>query len=186
MARIRAVCRLDDLPAEAGIAERKDLEDLFERVLPEESERAFTDSRLGWGVLAAQSPRFALEVARLTKFIASEMSWFGRSDLRELAIQAVNLHFKCEFSFRSHLKYAQAAGLGAERLAAIPYWRTTSLFTDEQRLAIEYAYAVAQGDVPDELFSRVADSFGEKQAIEATAVIAHWSFWAMMLNATRP
>jgi alkylhydroperoxidase family enzyme len=73
-----------------------------------------------------------------------------------------------------------------ELLAAIPYWRTTSLFNTEQRLVIEYTNAVVAGDVPAELFARVVAQYGEKGAVEFTTAIAWWSFWAMFLNATRP
>jgi len=62
----------------------------------------------------------------------------------------------------------------------------TRLFDEEQRLVIEYTFAVAAGDVADELFDRVVRKYGETQTIEFTATIAHWSFWAIFLNATRP
>ena len=51
---------------------------------------------------------------------------------------------------------------------------------------IEYARAVAGGRVPDELFARVREHFGERGAIECAAVVAFWSFWALFLNATGP
>ena len=65
----------------------------------------------------------------------------------------------------------------------MPYWRTASLFDDEQRLVIEYAEAVTSGEVPKALFSRVVERYGDKGAVEFTAAVAWWSFWAMMLNA---
>jgi alkylhydroperoxidase family enzyme len=51
---------------------------------------------------------------------------------------------------------------------------------------IEYTLAVIAGDVPDELFAKVVARYGEQGALEFTTVAAWWSFWAMILNATRP
>jgi alkylhydroperoxidase family enzyme len=186
MPRVKVVKKPSDLQDEPNETTRNDLSELFRRLCPGETQPEFKGGSLGWGVLAAQSPRLALLLADLTFYIAREMAWCQRRDLRELAIQTVNYHFKSDFSFRSHLPLAQAAGVSAELLAAIPYWRASKFFDEEQRLVIEYTLAVAAADVSDELFARVAAQFGEKGAIELTVVVAHWSFWAMMGSATRP
>ena len=110
----------------------------------------------------------------------------AQRDLMELAIQAVNLHFKCEFSFETRMPYAASTGIGMERLAALPLWRTSALFDDEQRLVIEYANAVVTGDVPEELSQRAVAHFGERGTVEMTAVIGTFSLWAMLINSARP
>lgn len=43
-------------------------------------------------------------------------------------------------------------------------WQTSELFIPEQRLVIEYAAAVANGSVPQGLFDRAVESFGEQSA----------------------
>jgi ABC-type uncharacterized transport system ATPase subunit len=136
--------------------------------------------------IAALNPKLALNLAKLSGFIALELPWCERRDLRELAIQSVNVHFKSAYSFKARKPTAEAAGISAEQQAALESWETSDLFEDEQRLVIAYAHAVASGAVPPEIFSRVADRYGEKGAVELTTVIAFWSFWAMFLNATRP
>jgi alkylhydroperoxidase family enzyme len=103
-----------------------------------------------------------------------------------LGLQTVANHFKAEFSFESHLPIAERSGLDIKQIAAIPFWKTTSLFDDEQRLVIEYTQAVASGDVSDELFARVVAQYDEKQAIELTTAICFWVFWAVFCNATKP
>jgi len=184
--RVRGVFKPADYSGPPDEATMRDLARLFDRICPGDPDPQFHGSQAGWAILAAQSPKLALMVLELTEYIARETAWCGRRDLRELAIQTVNLHYRCEFSFRSHLAYARDAGVGAELLAAIPYWRTSSLFDDEQRLVIEYANAVLSGDVPDALFARAVEAYGEKGVIEFTSVVGCWSFWAMLLNATRP
>ena len=182
MARVKCVYKPGDYPGALDEATRKDLDALFEHLCPGEPK---VEPHSGYALLA-QSPRLALHIAHLGDYIVREMPWTQRRDLRELAIQALNLHFKCDFSFQAHLNYAQVAGISLEQQAAIPYWRTSNLFNDEQRLVIEYSFAVASGDVPAELFSRVVERYGERGTIEFTAAIAWWSFWDMILNAARP
>jgi alkylhydroperoxidase family enzyme len=186
MTRVSVVRSLNDCSSITDEASRKDVAELADQLFRGKPNARFEGATLGWALLTTQSPRLTLLVKRLTEYIALEMPWCSRRDLRELAIQTVNFHFACAFSFQSHLVHSKAAGLSAEALAAIPHWRTTNLFTVEQRLVIEYALAVTSGDVSDELFSRVVQAFGERGAIECTTVIAHWSFWAMFLNAFRP
>jgi len=182
MTRVKYVYKPSDYPGQPDDATKKDLEALFEHLSPGEPK---VEPHSGYALLA-QSPRLALNIAHLGDYIVRDMPWTQHRDLRELAIQVLNLHFKCDFSFHAHLTYAQVCGISLEQQAAIPFWRTSSLFNDEQRLVIEYSFAVAAGDVPAELFSRVVGKYGERGAIEFTAAIAWWSFWAMILNAARP
>jgi alkylhydroperoxidase family enzyme len=182
MTRVKCVYKPTDYPGSPDAATRQDLDDLFEHLSPGQPK---VEPHSGYALLA-QSPRLALNIARLGDYIVRDMPWTQRRDLRELAIQALNLHFKCDFSFQAHLHYAQAAGISLEQQAAIPYWRTSNLFNDEQRLVIEYSFAVAAADVPGELFSRVVEQYGERGTIEFTAAVAWWSFWDMILNAARP
>ena len=185
MARVTGVYKPGDYPGVPDEATRKDLQELFEQMFPGQRDPQFDAAHAGWAIMA-QNPRLALYMTKLTTYIARDMPWCLRRDLRELLIQTVNLHFKCESSFHARFPHAVTAGISAELQAAIPYWRTTRSFDDEQRLVIEYTFAAAAGDVADELFERVVQKYGETQAIEFTAAIAHWSFWAIFLNATRP
>ena len=135
----------------------------------------------GFAILA-RSPRLTRHLVETSRFIASEMAWCQRHDLRELLIQTVNQHLACSASFHAHLGHAQQAGISAEQQAAIPFWATSPLFDDEQRLVIEYTIAVASSRVDDALFARVCAAFGEQGAIEFTTAVGWWVFWAAILN----
>jgi alkylhydroperoxidase family enzyme len=164
----------------------QDVEELFSLLLPDGGERLFRGAQLGWGLIAAQHPQMAITLVKLTKMIAAGPFLAARPDLREIAVQMVNLHFRCEFSHRSHLAYLDKVGLSIETIAALPYWRNSSLFDAEQKLVIVYCLAVVSGDVTDELHGRVMGAFGEQGAAELALAVAHWSFWAMFLNAAQP
>ncbi len=182
MTRVKHVSTPSDYPGTPDEATRGDLKEFFGELFPGSDSPRIDAAHAGFAI-AAQSPRLALHMLRMTRHLALEMQWSKRRDLLELAVQTVNLHFRCESSFEARLASAKAAGISAELLAALPYWRTTSVFNDEQRLVIEYTEAVTAGEVPQALFSRVVERHGEKGAIEFTAAVAWWSFWAMMLNA---
>jgi alkylhydroperoxidase family enzyme len=185
MARVTAIYKPGDYPGAPDEATKKDLADLFGHLFPQKSDPEIDKSHSGIAI-AAQNPKLALQLAKLSGFIAGELPWCQRRDLREVAIQTLNLHFKSEYSFLTRMKAAEAAGISVEAQKALPDWKTSKLFDDDRRLVIEYTNAVVTGSVPAALFARVVEKFGEKGAVECTALISFWSFWAMFLNATGP
>lgn len=182
MARVNYVFAPEDHPDAADPATRRQLDALFAHLFPGGAAGA---PHAGYGILA-QSPALALAIGQCADTIIKDTPWTQRAELRELAIQALNLHYRCDFSFHAHLPIAQRHGISAEQQAAIPYWRTSPLFDEEQRLVIEYTLAVVTGAVPEALFARVKAAFGERGAVECTVAIGWWALWAMLLNATAP
>jgi len=185
MPRVTAVFKPSQYPGTPSAATRRDLDELFLHLAPGSPDPQIDQRHAGLAI-AAQNPKLALGLAKLSSFIAGELPWCRRKDLRELAIQAVNVHFKSEYSFSARIPNAVASGIGADLQAELHSWRTSSLFTEEQRLVVEYTNSALTGDVSDELFSRIIDTFGEKEAIECTTLVAFWAFWAIFLKATHP
>lgn len=179
--RVKGIFKPDDPPGGAD----EETAALFASLFPGVEHPEFDMDHCGLAI-AAHNPKLALNLAQLSRFIALDTEWCRRADLRELAIQTVNLHFGADYAFRTRIPAAGAAGIGPDMLAALPFWRTSILFDDAQRLVIEYSHAVVSGDVPAALFRRVVKAYGEKGAVECTTVIAFWSFWAMLLNAAGP
>jgi hypothetical protein len=185
-ARVKLVQRPGDYPGALDAETRKDLDALFGHMFPGASDPQIAGTGAVFGVVA-QDPKMALALVKTSDHFVQENEFtVGRNDLRQLLIQTLCYHFKCDFNFTSHIKAAVANGLTVEQQALIPFWKTTNVFTDEQRLVIEYTYAVCGGEVPEELFARVVKQFGEKGAIQCTTAIAWWSFWGMIANATQP
>ncbi len=182
MTRVTLVRSPDDYPEPVDASTSRELRHLFESLFPGVAQPQFDASHDGLAI-AAHNPKLALKLAELSRFMALDLPWCGRVDLRELAIQTVNRESHCEYGFRTRIAIAAAAGVSEQAQEALADWRTSALFDDEQRLVIEYTQAVVRSAVSDELFSRVAARYTEKGAVEFTAVIAFWSFWAMFLNA---
>lgn len=186
--RIRLVQEQGDFPEKLDEAAKNDLKKLFNYVgshYPEREGLVITGPHGGIAV-AARNPRFANQLLEATHSLVDKDAWGGKYvDLREIAVQVVNLYYRCDLSFQSHLAIAKDGGLSLEKQAALPYWRTAAhMFSEDERLVIEYTFAVLSGDVPEELFNKVVGKYGEREAVECTAAVAVWAAWAMLLNAT--
>jgi AhpD family alkylhydroperoxidase len=64
--------------------------------------------------------------------------------------------------------------LSDEELLALPFYRTSDLFTDLDKLVLDYAAAMTRTpvEVPDELFEALQEHFDEGQLVELTHCIA--------------
>ncbi len=69
-------------------------------------------------------------------------------------------------------------GEGEAKLAEVSTWRDSKLFSEAERVALEYAERVTYTDqtVDDALFVRLKRHFTEAQLVELTATIALENF----------
>jgi alkylhydroperoxidase family enzyme len=185
MARVTAVHRPANYPGTPDEATKKELDEMFGSLFPGVSDPQIDASHDGLAI-AALSPKLALQLARTSGFIAVELPWCARADLRELAIQTVHAHFDCDYAFRARMKTANACGISIDQQEALRDGKDRDVFDAEQRLVVDYSRAVAGNSVTDDLSARAVARFGERGTVELTTVAAFWSFWAMFLNATRP
>ncbi len=67
---------------------------------------------------------------------------------------------------------------GLDKVAEVLDWQRSRLFSEAERVALEYAEAVTYTDrqVDDALFARVKAHFTEPQIVELTAAIAFENF----------
>jgi len=88
----------------------------------------------------------------------------------EIRVSQIN---RCAFCCRLHAEQARNNGVAQEKLDRIPGWRRSRHFTDNERLALEWAEAVtaAQPDV-DDLRERVMAAFSEREVVDLTVTIA--------------
>ncbi len=71
---------------------------------------------------------------------------------------------------------------GLDKVADVLTWRDSPLFSESERVALEYAEAVTYTDrhVDDALFAKVKAHFTEPQIVELTAAIAFENFRSKM------
>jgi len=79
----------------------------------------------------------------------------------------------CEFCVDLGSQICRNSGLTDQELLALPRYRQSDLFTERERLALDYTVGVMQTpvDVTDELFSRVQEHFSDEQLVEITALL---------------
>jgi AhpD family alkylhydroperoxidase len=77
----------------------------------------------------------------------------------------------CEFCVDLGSQICRNSGLSDEELLALPRYRQSDLFTDREKLALDYAVAVMRTpvEVTDELFAQLKEHFSNKQLVEITA-----------------
>ena len=74
---------------------------------------------------------------------------------------------------------AMRHGVSAEKLAALPHYRTSPLYSEAERVAIEFALAAASqpNGVDDALFAQLRAHWSEGQVVEILGVIALFGFF---------
>jgi alkylhydroperoxidase family enzyme len=70
------------------------------------------------------------------------------------------------------------SGIKEEKLAAVWEFRTSPLFDEKERVALEFAIAAASqpNDVSDELFARMKRHWSEGEIVEIVSLIAYFGF----------
>jgi alkylhydroperoxidase family enzyme len=65
-------------------------------------------------------------------------------------------------------------GLSNEKIEALPDYATSPLYSEAERVALEYAdsITVTGREVTDDLFSRLREHYDEDQVVELTTIIA--------------
>lgn len=79
------------------------------------------------------------------------------------------------------------AGVSDERIAALPDFRTSPLYSDAERAALEMADALTDtpAEVPDELFERLRGFYDAPQLVELATTAALENFRARFNRAFR-
>ena len=69
-------------------------------------------------------------------------------------------------------------GVPADKLAQVWEFRTSDLFPEAEKVALEYAIASASqpNDVTDELFDRLRQHWDDGQIVEITALVSFFGF----------
>jgi alkylhydroperoxidase family enzyme len=79
----------------------------------------------------------------------------------------------CEWCVDLGSQICRHSGFSDAELLALPRYRDSDLFTEREKLALDYAVGVMRTpvDVGDELFARLREHFSEPQLVELTALL---------------
>jgi 4-carboxymuconolactone decarboxylase len=79
----------------------------------------------------------------------------------------------CEYCVDLGSQICRNSGFSDDELLALPRYRASDLFTDREKLALDYAVAVMRTpvEVTDELFAAMKEHFSDEQLVEITALL---------------
>jgi AhpD family alkylhydroperoxidase len=79
----------------------------------------------------------------------------------------------CEFCVDLGSQICRNSGFSDEELLALGRYRQSDLFSEREKLALDYTVAVMRTpvEVTDELFARIREHFSDEQLVEITALL---------------
>jgi alkylhydroperoxidase family enzyme len=79
----------------------------------------------------------------------------------------------CEYCVDLGSQICRNSGFSDDELLALPRYRQSDLFTDREKLALDFAVGVMRTpvDVSDDLFARLKEHFTDAQLVEITALL---------------
>jgi alkylhydroperoxidase family enzyme len=79
----------------------------------------------------------------------------------------------CEFCVDLGSQICRNSGFSDEELLALPHYRQSDLFTEREKLALDFTVGVMRTpvEVTDELFARMKEHFSDEQLVEITALL---------------
>jgi AhpD family alkylhydroperoxidase len=86
----------------------------------------------------------------------------------------------CGFCLDMHTKDARAAGETEQRLYLLGAWRETSLYTERERAALQWAEAVTRLEhqhVPEDAYQTARRHFNEQELVALTLCIVEINGW---------
>lgn len=99
----------------------------------------------------------------------------GRIDLgfKRLIASAASAAAGCQYCRAHTAVSAGRHGVDDEKIAALYEYRTSPLFSDRERVAVEYAMAAASVPnlVTDELYARLSEHWDEEEIVEILGVV---------------
>lgn len=98
-------------------------------------------------------------------------------ELVRLRVSQLN---RCAYCIDAHAAALRRAGEDPRRLALLPAWGETNLFTERERAALDWAEAVtrvAETHVPDAAWERVRTHFTPSEVVDLTLLVASINGW---------
>jgi alkylhydroperoxidase family enzyme len=105
----------------------------------------------------------------------------------ELALVRTGFAAGSQFVYSQHCKGARAAGIPAEKVAAIPHWSATDLFDGKERAVLTYIdeLVLSHGRVQDGTFDALKAHFSDEAILELTYISLLYLAYAIFTKALR-
>ena len=106
---------------------------------------------------------------------------------RELGLTRTGFAAGSQFVFSQHCKAARAAGISVEKVAAIPSWSSSPVFSDEDRVILGYTDDLVLGDgrVQQATMDSLKALMSDEAILELTYAVCTYKLHATMCRALR-
>ncbi|CAM3111521.1 Argininosuccinate synthase [Prescottella defluvii] len=107
--------------------------------------------------------------------------------LRELGQARAGYARGSQFVFSQHCKQMRSLGATEEKIAALPHWQISDLFSDIERAVLAYTDGLVHdgGRVPDEVFAVLQAHLSDKEIMELTYITCMYDMHATICRALR-
>ena len=124
-------------------------------------------------LIMQRRPKLVTALAQLAAAVWDPASEVDIGFKRLVAYMASRTH-GCNYSMAHAAEAAHRNGVTDEKLAAVCDYRTSRLYTEAERAALDFAVAAASqpNAVTDELFERLRQHWSEAQIVELAAAVA--------------
>jgi AhpD family alkylhydroperoxidase len=131
-----------------------------------------TDTMLAPLDAYARAPRLLFGIAMLEEATAKLHRM--PEHLKVLAELKAATLTQCEYCIDIGSQIAHLAGISEEQLLALPLYRDSDLFDEDEKLVLDYAVGMSSTpvSVSDELFDELRARFDELQIVELTNIVA--------------
>ena len=107
--------------------------------------------------------------------------------LRELGQMRAGFVCESQFVFSQHCKAARDVGLAEEKIAAVPAWATSTVFSPVERAVLAYTdeLVLQLGRVQDATFAALKAELSDEEVLELTYVTGLYFMHAVMTRALK-
>jgi alkylhydroperoxidase family enzyme len=177
------------LPRRSDIAS-EEIQATFQRVFGDRDPAVDTGTETGsrgdwWPTMAIEPGIFHLIEERHAWQSSDERTY--DPIMRELAIVRAGWARGSQFVFSQHCKILRRLKLPEEKIAAIPDWSTSGVFSVAEMTLLAYVddLVLASGRVPESRFAALRTHFTDVQILELTYIACSYDMSATMARALR-
>ncbi len=103
--------------------------------------------------------------------------------LRELAILRVGNLYSANYEWTQHVAIALRVGVRKPQIDALPYWRNSAEFDEQEKAVLSYTDEVTlKIRVRDDTFSALRSFFNEEAIVELTTAVGYYGMICRILE----
>ncbi|MBN6887391.1 AhpD family alkylhydroperoxidase [Cytobacillus horneckiae] len=130
--------------------------------------------RINYYEIAPDAMKIMMEMEKYTK-----KSSINRKVRELIKIRASQIN-GCAFCINMHTADAKKMGETEQRLYCISAWRECTFYSEDEKVALElteHITLIPEKRVPDDLYERVREHFGEKEYVDLVVLINQINSW---------